>query len=103
MATSRYYIQKKRDGHSIVSFYYAVYQEIYETAEEREKRIMRHYLRCSLNGGVYLLHRLESEILKDMCLCFPTPILYLEYVRRATWAYGRAGVQETVPLADSTE
>jgi len=43
--------------------------------------------RCILSGGVHLLHRLEKPtFLKDMCLCFPTWILYLESERRATWA-----------------
>ena len=31
----------------------------------------------------HLLHRLESEISKDMCLCFPTWILYLNGARHA--------------------
>jgi len=42
-----------------------------------------------------LAHRLEKRDLKDMCLCFPTWVLYLNGAWCATWAYRRSGVQET--------
>jgi len=38
---------------------------------------------------------LGKRDLKDMCLCFPTWVLYLNGAWCATWAYGRSGVQET--------
>ena len=42
-----------------------------------------------------LTHRLEKRDLKDISLCFPTWVLYLNSEWRATWAYRRSGVQET--------
>src|SRR5205807_1400873 len=58
---------------------------------ERELRILRRYLKCILNGGVYLRHRL-----KDSLLPFLPPKYSTTTQRRARLAFRRAGVQETV-------
>ena len=42
-----------------------------------ELGILRCCLGCILSGGGLLAHRLEKRDVKDMSLCFPTPVLYL--------------------------
>jgi len=61
---------------------------------------------CILSGGVYLRHRPRKVNLskKSACSTFPIQVLRIKQPRgHEFWraAFGRAGVQETVPLTDS--
>jgi hypothetical protein len=61
-----------------------------------ELGILRCCLGCILSGGGLLAPPSEkADLLKDMSLCFPTWVLYLNSARSAMWAFWRAGVQET--------
>jgi len=79
----------------------AVYKrvEVEEASKDEamgeEATEMRDSQACILSGGVYLRHRLKDNFL---------PLLLPKYStitqRRASLAYRRAGVQETVPRTD---
>jgi hypothetical protein len=73
------------------------YEAIGEEAAER-----RTQQECSLSGGVYLRHRSrKASFLKHLLLCFSRYGYYNTRVRGVpVLAFGRAGVQETVPLFD---
>ena len=55
-----------------------------------------------LSGGVYLRHRLRKASFpkKSAYPAFLTQALYHIRRRRASLAFGRSGVQETVPFFD---
>ena len=58
---------------------------------------------CILSGGVYLRHRLrKANSQKHLPAAFLTEKLYHKNPRRARLAFGRSGVQETIPRFDLT-
>jgi hypothetical protein len=79
----------------------AVYKQLYTemikeyAARNEEATEMETQQKCILSGGVYLHHRLKKHHVP-----FLSDILYHKCERRARSAFGRAGVQETVPRFD---
>jgi hypothetical protein len=70
-------------------------------AENEEAAEIRTQQECILSGGVHLRHRLEKQAFqKSACSAFPRGY-YTSTVRGVQCAaFGRSGVQETVPLSD---